>query len=809
MKPLRIILSCIFCLLLTKGFYAQEIALPEKIAKQLAANDPFFYTDELYLHVDKSVYVNNENIWFAGYLLKSVDGVNKHHTMYVVLSNSSTKKVVASDKFVMENGLSAGNIFLADSLAAGEYDLIAYTNTITADKPPTSFFQQRISIKSARKEAFTIEFDQPVASQPDTLVIPAKITTAESYDAKSAVVDYQVIANGKKIYQTIVITNNYGEVNIKVPLLSQAAQYEWHATIREDKKIFVTKKDISAISNQVIINWYPEGGSLVDGLSSKVAVEALTITGKPVALQARLISSSQTVTTIQTNAAGLGTFNFKPNKAETYSFVMEDSTYKVNHFSLPEIKSQGYVMQLQNAIPLDTVTMRIYKNNMPDEVWVLVHDYKAAFSYFPVQVKNAVMQFKMPVKNIPAGLVFITLVTPDGEPLAERSLFIGHHSLPVVNLTTNAAQYNKRSKVVLNLKALLPDQSPVPAVFSMAAVLYKRVDTTSFQHIMPYAVLNSFIKNGIIPKSHINNLQNKQELDMFLLTRCWTNFKELQFTEKDLPLKANDALNTGGYVVQYNKRIKKPVEIGVMNNAGFEIISTDSSGRFTVPIELLAVAPEEKISLFINTAKNKESYKIVLDKQEEEWSTQLAQLYFLQNLLVKAELPKEEKEEINKIPVLNNVVVTSKDKKDNFGYGPSDLVSNTCNDYVCMYNILNCRNHPGGTPAVDGGMYNIGGRVVTYRCINSRQKEQELFVKVKGRYYTKEFYKADYAKFSPPDPEISSTLYWQPVTITNEKGEATIEFYTNDLPGIYACMIEGVTDSGVIQQQVLFKVNNN
>lgn len=802
-------LCFIVCLATRQEVTAQELALPEKIAQQFAYNEKHFRTNELYLHVDKSVYVNNENIWFTGYLLKTAVDLSKHHSMYVVLSNSGTKKIAAYNKFVMENGLSAGNIFLADSLPPGDYDLIAYTNTFTLDQPNKTFFQQRISIKSARKDIFTVEMDRPLKNTGDTLTVPCKITTAESYDAKMALVSYKVMANGNTIYETTGTTNNYGEINIKVPVLPQPASYEWHATIKEDKKVFTVKKDISALSNQVTINWYPEGGSLVDGLSSKVAFEALTVTGKPIALQGKLISSSQTVIPVQTNAAGLGAFMFKPNKAETYSLVIDDSTYQVKNFFLPEIKPTGYIIQLSDAVPGDTVTMRIYNKQMPEEAWVLVHDYQSAFSYFPIRFRNNATQFKMPVKGMPVGLAFITLLSKEGEPLAERSVFFGHQTLPVLQAKIKTAQYSKRSKVTINLQASMPDQSPVPAIFSTAAVLYKRVDTASFQHILSYAVLNSFIQNGIIPKSQLTNLHNKQELEMFLLTRCWTNFKELQPVSNPMlaSLPAVE-LNAGGRVLQYEKKVKKPAQIGIFTKEGFDIVDTDSSGNFIIPYQMLATAADDKISLFINATKNKESYSIILNKQEEAVAEQVAQLHFLQHLLIKAQLPEEEKKEINKIPTLTNVVVTSKDRKDAFGSIRGDYHSNSCNDYVCMNNILNCRNHPGGSPALEGMTYSSNGQSIVYHCANNNKKEQETFIKINGRYFTKEFYKADYAKFSPPDPEISSTLFWQPVTITNEKGEATLEFYTNDLPGVYACIIEGITDKGVIQEQFLFKVIN-
>src|SRR5580658_1177370 len=87
------------------------------------------HTPGLFLHLDKSVYDHRDNIWFTAYLLNKQIDTTENHTLYVSLVNLSQKAVIASDRFVLSNGVSSGYIFLKDSFPPGEYLLIAYTDT--------------------------------------------------------------------------------------------------------------------------------------------------------------------------------------------------------------------------------------------------------------------------------------------------------------------------------------------------------------------------------------------------------------------------------------------------------------------------------------------------------------------------------------------------------------------------------------------------------------------------------------------------------------------------------------------------------
>jgi len=83
---------------------------------------------------------------------------------------------------------------------------------------------------------------------------------------------------------------------------------------------------------------------------------------------------------------------------------------------------------------------------------------------------------------------------------------------------------------------------------------------------------------------------------------------------------------------------------------------------------------------------------------------------------------------------------------------------------------------------------------------------QGMFMKrVHGRYlyrpmpvtWPKQFYKPKYsAKNSNPLADLRPTVYWEPNTITDTAGKATIWFYAKSKPGIYTGILQGSNLSG-------------
>src|SRR5688572_11244544 len=61
----------------------------------------------LYLHTDKTIYTNNETIWFSGYLLKtSPESLQEHSILSVALLREDNRDVFLQSKYLLSNGWS-------------------------------------------------------------------------------------------------------------------------------------------------------------------------------------------------------------------------------------------------------------------------------------------------------------------------------------------------------------------------------------------------------------------------------------------------------------------------------------------------------------------------------------------------------------------------------------------------------------------------------------------------------------------------------------------------------------------------------
>jgi hypothetical protein len=45
-------------------------------------------------------------------------------------------------------------------------------------------------------------------------------------------------------------------------------------------------------------------------------------------------------------------------------------------------------------------------------------------------------------------------------------------------------------------------------------------------------------------------------------------------------------------------------------------------------------------------------------------------------------------------------------------------------------------------------------------------------------------------------PDLRNTLYWDPSVRTDKRGEASVTFWTSDLPGSYTINVQGITSAG-------------
>ena len=117
----------------------------------------------LYVVTDKDFYKPGETLWLAGYLLdrwRMADSLAPD-ILSVALKRVADSAIVLTKNFIIQNGIAAGNCYLPDSLPAGIYEFLAFTNLVSKSGVPQQVYCSKIVIRATGKESVLTMHEGP------------------------------------------------------------------------------------------------------------------------------------------------------------------------------------------------------------------------------------------------------------------------------------------------------------------------------------------------------------------------------------------------------------------------------------------------------------------------------------------------------------------------------------------------------------------------------------------------------------------------------------------------------------------------
>ncbi len=118
-----------------------------------------YLPEKIYIHTDKSVYVNNEICWFKIYTVEGFfhTPLNLNKVAYVELLDQNHKPVL-QEKVALNNAAGFGTLQMPANIPSGKYTLVAYTNWMK-NFNPAFFFSKTISVVNTQNsfEAINIK----------------------------------------------------------------------------------------------------------------------------------------------------------------------------------------------------------------------------------------------------------------------------------------------------------------------------------------------------------------------------------------------------------------------------------------------------------------------------------------------------------------------------------------------------------------------------------------------------------------------------------------------------------------------------
>jgi hypothetical protein len=792
-------------LMVTACVHAQD---PDGLAERMSVYATRQNTGNLFVHTDKHIYTNKEYIWFKAYLLDELGpGRNHDGFLNVLLVQEGSRAVLLQQKFLLEKGHSAGALLLPDSVLPGEYKLVAYTHLLRKDGLPAGWFEQPLTIHAVHgAPAFNTSFN----------VIKDSAGNREAFftvnDKKSGapVKSVQVMVRAGSQPPVTGQTDKKGWFTARLANISDTSQVVIQARLRHEGATVFLQKTLPEIEPplQLQVKFYPESGSLVAGVRCRVGWEATAQNGSPCAIRGVLYRNGHAIDTLSSGEYGLGKFDLWPKVGEIYTFrpVSLPPAFAMPQeaYALPPVTERGAVVMTNHAIADDSLRIRICASGY-SRLKMLVHNFRNTFVAQEVVTNPEGRNVLFVLKDLPRGLLAVTLLDSLNRPLAERLFFSRYKAGIPVRIQVDSLA-GKRQQVTVNFHLPVQDSTAVQGMASVACVQARRLDARKQQDIETFYFLQAELED--LPRYRKGRgLDDRAYLEQALLVRGWrcynwaklADMHQWQDTARLVPVLSGNLQNL------YRKKVK-PDKVTLLGPGQVYELPTDSAGRFSVSYKQVVVPQEQKL-WFLTTHPLADGYYIAMSDPYEAVNRKVAQLLTFPGARDDRYANTPELRGLAAANVLDEVVVTSNPRND-FAAGGANL----CGDYVCPFNILNCPNHPfnpGNRLPVKGQTYNTpNGRTMYAGCtLEEDRAGKDLMVAYDGILIGKAFYGEDFSKLPAGGAtEAIATLYWSPALLFDKAGNATCSFYTSDLTGRFRIVVNGITNNSVFYGTAVFNV---
>lgn len=740
--------------------------------------------EKIFIHTDRSFYVAGEIIWFKAYCADaSTNHLSALSKVAYIEVLDKDKQPVLQAKIALKDGTGSGSFVIPVNIHSGNFLLRSYTNWMKNFDPEFYYHQNLTIINTVKAEAGTT-----------------------------------------------------------------------------DKAV-----------NKYDVQFFPEGGNLVNELKSKVAFRATDNRGKGIDFNGAIIDQdNDTMVRFRPARFGIGNFNFTPQKGRQYKALLTTKNGTIITQHLPQPLNTGFVINVSQTPGQDAVKINIHTTASDKFAFLVIHSHQQIKTTQLLPIQNGNADFQTDINSFEDGLSSITIFNENKQPVCERLFFKKPGQQLVINAVTGNVQYGTRKKVTVNVVSEDEGARPAASDMSMAVFLLDSLPVTH-QNINNYLWMNSELK-GIIesPEYYFNNsgAEVNEATDNLMLTHGWRRFKWEDVLENKKPLfkflPEYEGHIVSGKIV--NKSNEKPGQRipGFLSVPGplFQLYTAKSSLDGSIYFNTRNFYGQR---LIVGQTENLEADSFRLDISSpfsEDFASSLLPSFNNSQALSAMVLKRSINMQVQNVYAGERLNSLEKPPADtaNF-YGKPDVMYKLDNytrfatmeevlrEYVREVNVRKRRDNfvltnvtkdengnsiikepvvlLDGVPQFDSGnkithydplkvqkleviqdKYFLGpvsfDGIVSFSTYNGdlegfRLDTASTVMDYDALQIKREFYSPVYQttqEYSSRLPDFRSLLYWSPDIKTDNTGKKEISFYTSDVPGKYAVVVQGISKQG-------------
>ncbi|MBQ0143459.1 MAG: hypothetical protein KBT06_11825 [Prevotellaceae bacterium] len=592
-----LILSSLVASLPCISGFAQHNAI--EVLQKATKFSSLYPQEKVYLHFDNTGYFKGETIWYKAYVV--TPGINPKSENQESRSSSSTNDGNDSNDlhFVYRNS-DLSRVLYVELLSPGG-DVLE-TQKLHIDDDGGAWGQ--------------IKLDS---------ILGTGFYEVRAYTRY--LLNWGVNAMFSRVFPIFEAPQKYGDYSH--PTISKVLYKDRNPNSRmADSLYLAAAKDgiyTDDAPEKISAHFYPEGGDLVQGLKSRVAVMVIDDNGSAYAGRGGIVNEAgETVCRVETDSTGRGIFEITPT-GEKLWLTMQNYKKRRNiqRFPLPVVKSEGTVINLDvisdQIMATITTKYSAINSKLQEGGYAVMHDGRIVtcdtMRLYPL------IELELDRNHLPGGVNQLTVFNSEGQILSERMFWI--YPKPEAGDSILFTPISKGLGPCSEVEILA--KTKPNSTFSFSATDYGSMTGGKEGSARTWMLLSSDVKGYIANIDYYfesDDMEHREKADMLMMVQGWRRYDwEIMTGRKwfDSPQPIEDGLFLYGRLREYRK--KNPVrnvelDTYLFNRQGQSlhgVTRTDSLGNYALKVP--DISDEWELQIFTKINDKRKTFYVGIDRQ--------------------------------------------------------------------------------------------------------------------------------------------------------------------------------------------------
>lgn len=431
-----------------------------------------------FLKVDRPVYRPGETVYFRSLTLRrrSLRANSDVPIRYELIDPSGAIVPGAFTEGVTLRGVGNGSFTIPTTAPGGPYTLVAKSLDGFFPDESCEFQVRAYRVPRFKKE---LDFRKRSYGPGETVEADFSAERAEGGQIEGATIRVTAKVDDEVVYDQTTTGAPSSDlfISFSLPSLIRTGEGQLSVTIDDGGTRETKSKTIPIQLGQIAVDFYPEGGYLVDGLKNRVYFVARNSLGDPVHISGEIQDrAGQNVADVETLRDGMGRFELVPVRGERYTLKIIEPVDITNSPRLPSVVQDLPVIDTGNGVfGSDEPLSMVVRMTSPMKAIVRAVCRGQLVGQSELQLQTGDNTVTIPIRQDVGGVVRVTVLDAESNParpLVERLVFRRHERQLQVEIVEDESARSRSPGDQMRLTLQVRDEQgqPTAAVLGISVV---------------------------------------------------------------------------------------------------------------------------------------------------------------------------------------------------------------------------------------------------------------------------------------------------------------------------------------------------